>query len=187
MKCGSYITLGAHVQQGLRLALGRTHPCGVNRTHALPMCTCVHVQVVVMYVCLSVTQHLTSWAINRSTNNWSVSDVKKGEPDLKAEIEEHKRNFTLTVASCISVIMPGDLKVVRNKQVFYGGWLVPKLTHSWIAFILTLICFSFQTERLLTLNLHTFRWTHSKLDLVMTLRLPTVHHLIHKLYPFIYP
>ena len=47
--------------------------------------------------------------------------MKKGEPDLKAEIEEHKRNFTLTVASCISVIMPGDLKVVRIKQVFYGG------------------------------------------------------------------
>ena len=29
-----------------------------------------------------------------------------------------KRNFTITVASCISVIMPGDFKVVRIKQVF---------------------------------------------------------------------
>ena len=28
------------------------------------------------------------------------------------------RNFTITVASCISVIMPGDFKVVRIKQVF---------------------------------------------------------------------
>ena len=29
-----------------------------------------------------------------------------------------KRNFTITVASCISVIMPGDFKVVCIKQVF---------------------------------------------------------------------
>ena len=29
------------------------------------------------------------------------------------------RNFTLTVASCISVIMPGDFKVVCIKQVFH--------------------------------------------------------------------
>ena len=28
-------------------------------------------------------------------------------------------NFTLTVASCISVIMPGDFKVVCIKQVFH--------------------------------------------------------------------
>ena len=29
-----------------------------------------------------------------------------------------KRNFIITVASCISVIMPGDFKVVRIKRVF---------------------------------------------------------------------
>ena len=29
------------------------------------------------------------------------------------------RNFTLTVASCISVIMPGDFKVVCIKQMFH--------------------------------------------------------------------
>ena len=29
------------------------------------------------------------------------------------------RNFTLTVASCVGVIMPGDFKVVCTKQVFH--------------------------------------------------------------------
>ena len=29
-----------------------------------------------------------------------------------------KRNFAITVASCVSVIMPVDFKVVRIKQVF---------------------------------------------------------------------
>ena len=37
------------------------------------------------------------------------------------------RNFTLTVASCISVIMPGDFKVVCIKQVFHFSSVLPRM------------------------------------------------------------
>ena len=46
---------------------------------------------------------------------WNLVNMNSRGP---SKILHINRNFTITVASCISPIMPGDLKVVRIKQVF---------------------------------------------------------------------
>ena len=50
---------------------------------------------------------------------WSLISMISGGGGGGGGPSNHiSRNFTLTVASCISVIMPGDFKVVCIKQVF---------------------------------------------------------------------
>ena len=54
---------------------------------------------------------------HRPQVQWNLISVNSRGPSEKVHL--HKRNFTISVAICMGVIMLGDLKVVHIKQVFH--------------------------------------------------------------------